>query len=489
MKSNKILWLTALALIILIAGCSKDLGNYDYKEINSFKIAGLKSGSDEADRTYFLSLNDTLVLHPDLSSSIGNFNPAEYEFSWIINEKEVAKTKDLSYLANKEFGLLKATYKVKSKASGLERIHNFFLNISQPFKYGYFVLTQAADKSTHIYCKSAIKANMPLQEIKISSIPDLGSEPIAFAGIQQDNFEKRYYKMMLTSKKAKYPIVMFDSRTFNPILLYNNENYVGDAGTFNFEPEYVRYDDYQPIIYAINKGKMHVLNSGGISLPLMGNDAMDYAISKNGLSSSLTVSSNLNIFFDSKNQRMRAWAVKTGGPYDFQQNYDQVLNPLDLSGHEYLRGQLAVVNNAIGFYFLSRKGNSLFSYRIKFNGLTPASFELIKEIPYNADIPISQVYYDVQTNFWYLASKKTIYRCSALGLDLQAYITLPATAKGEIARFHYAAGNNSLLIGTTDKSMSSGKNSSIYIYNTASMEQAYKEELVLEEIKDVFAGL
>lgn len=69
------LWLT---LVMSLHSCMKDLGNYNYTNINTFAISGLAEN-------YIVKTNvDTLRVNPKLDMSIPDTDPQRYTYRWII---------------------------------------------------------------------------------------------------------------------------------------------------------------------------------------------------------------------------------------------------------------------------------------------------------------------------------------------------------------------------------------------------------------------
>ncbi len=105
---------TGLAFLLgsVLCSCYKDLGNYDYHEINEVTIG--KKGFD--DTTYVLkSFIDTLRIQPEVEASMLQ-HPENYEYRWIaVGDRfklggtwEIGQEKDLInplYLAVQVYSL------------------------------------------------------------------------------------------------------------------------------------------------------------------------------------------------------------------------------------------------------------------------------------------------------------------------------------------------------------------------------------------------
>lgn len=95
-KNIKIQGLIAMLLLSLVS-CSKDLGNYNYKEINEVEFGGFQ---DE----YTALLGENLSITPELTFTKGTNDDSRYSYEWIANasfglpltqRNELVTTKDL----------------------------------------------------------------------------------------------------------------------------------------------------------------------------------------------------------------------------------------------------------------------------------------------------------------------------------------------------------------------------------------------------------
>src|SRR5690606_27726037 len=86
----------AMIMMILITQCSKDLGNYDYIEINELEIDNwMEAYAAIADF-------DTLRISPQLHSSMDIDDTTQYEFRWVVRnnnfgEDTIGRYQQLNY--------------------------------------------------------------------------------------------------------------------------------------------------------------------------------------------------------------------------------------------------------------------------------------------------------------------------------------------------------------------------------------------------------
>ncbi len=116
--------------------CYKDLGNYDYREINEVMIG--EAGF--VDTTYnYVSFVDTLRITPEVENSIIQ-DPDNYEFRWILNGKdEIGHEKDLIWPVNRPQGGYTLFFRIKDKSTGVVVTRSVGVNLITNFSNGWLV--------------------------------------------------------------------------------------------------------------------------------------------------------------------------------------------------------------------------------------------------------------------------------------------------------------------------------------------------------------
>jgi len=132
----------ALTVLILGWGCSSDLGNYNYNEINEVKVSGLEE-------SYTVFASDNLKINPVLSPTMDdNKDPNRYSYSWVAMNKafnpyfkEVIGTSknfdDIIRLLPKAYDV---HYYVKDNVTGVTWDKVFTLNVVTSIYEGWLVL-------------------------------------------------------------------------------------------------------------------------------------------------------------------------------------------------------------------------------------------------------------------------------------------------------------------------------------------------------------
>lgn len=131
-----------LLLVVVLTGCYKDKGNYDYKDINKVSI--------EADVTGTVSvlLQDTLAINTTITETMPS--AAGYEYEWVLYQNiaapttrsTLATTKNLKAQITQTPGGYRLDYFVKDKASGISYMKTFTINIVGKFNEGWLVLEE-----------------------------------------------------------------------------------------------------------------------------------------------------------------------------------------------------------------------------------------------------------------------------------------------------------------------------------------------------------
>ncbi|GHE35816.1 PKD-like family lipoprotein [Sphingobacterium griseoflavum] len=473
--------------IPLVEGCSTDLGNYDYKDINAIAITGLLENTHPTGRIYEIPFHDTLRLNPTVTGSLSGSDTSLLTFEWKVDAVTVSNTKNLFYVANKRYGKISAEFRVTDKSTGTKTSYSCFLNIVNPYKWGYYVLTQNRAKEASLYCLSSIAKKNSFDKVLLSNLNNLGKNPLSISGTKKYGASSSDFFNVLTIavEDAVNPVVVIDSREFVPTLLYNSSSYVG-GGNFVFRPTQVQADLFHEVIYAVNEGKFHVLRKGTIALPAFINDPSDYKVAPNGIATPLGNARFFMSIYDENNKRVRVWDNGiTSNEYNYVNDYEGIAGEELMNGKTFIACSYANIPSINQIYLFSQD-RQLYSYRLDYGAdYKPIAFSQLGTAVAPTSSRIGYVYFDGRTSRWYLAAGKTIYMASYLGLALQKYVQLPSDAIGDIVKFKILDGK--VMIATNDTA--NGKQGSIYIYNANTMvlEQAHKH--VVDEIVDVHLGI
>lgn len=482
-------YIASLLIGLLLGACSKDLGNYTYTDVNKISIDSLLLGDHYTERIYTVSFNDTLKLRPIISGSLSKKDTSNLVFEWEINDKIVSTFNKLAYVASDNYGRLNGRLRVYDKTTAIYTTYIFFVDVVNPYKLGYYLLAEAENGDAILYCRSTLKKNARFEQVQIPTLGYLGKEPINLLLSRKygASFSDYYNRIVLGVNKAKYPVVVLDSREFQPTLLYNQSSYVGGAD-FIFDPVSLRASPVvdKLVVFATNRnGKIHTLWEGAISQAQVRTDLLDYQAAPNGFVYPYSLMNQIITIYDQKNKKIRLFRLNSTNPnvYFFERSIDDKTKDIDLAkDKEYIFASEAWGIDSTRFVYLMKSKSTLYAYKLgTSNTLEESAFTSIAETTVTNLDKLNFVSYDVMERFWYISIENIIYRASVLGLDLQPYIILPI---GEvITRFHISHGQT--MVATYDRVK---KKSSVYIYTNDDLKLRYVEH-GLEKVIDLNIGI
>lgn len=140
----------------LFAGCSEDIGNYSYVDINEVSI---EPGDLEEGKTYdLIAFVDNICFDPKIKSTFGINDESAYEYEWRVmpegaawtefdaSEVTVCQTRKIDIpvtLSPKKYA---AFFCVKDKSTGVTWTTSFFLQVRSITNEGWLVLSDVNDK-------------------------------------------------------------------------------------------------------------------------------------------------------------------------------------------------------------------------------------------------------------------------------------------------------------------------------------------------------
>ncbi|HWW41783.1 PKD-like family lipoprotein [Pedobacter sp.] len=152
MKSKIYIHLILLLMTLVIFGsCKKDIGNYNYKELNKLEeVKGLSDG-------IVALFGKAILVKPEIKfSQDPNFNESNYTYEWsyvgptgLGGQKifVLSNTKNLDMVMTVVAGSYTAYYSVTDKASGVKYTTNFTLNVVNQINEGWIMMNEANGKA------------------------------------------------------------------------------------------------------------------------------------------------------------------------------------------------------------------------------------------------------------------------------------------------------------------------------------------------------
>jgi hypothetical protein len=138
-------------LVSALASCYKDLGNYDYKDINEIQFEGIQD-------SYTAVLGEPFKITPVLKfTQDPNSDTSQYTYEWIglrldnvlpaEQKKEIAKTRNLDIVMTLPPAPYRVWYRVTDKKTGVQWKTEFNLKVVTSIYEGWLVLNDVNNKA------------------------------------------------------------------------------------------------------------------------------------------------------------------------------------------------------------------------------------------------------------------------------------------------------------------------------------------------------
>lgn len=263
-----------LVFALSICSCSKDLGNYDYHEINDVKISGVNVAYS-ARRGI-----DTLRIKPSLTSTLGGEDTTRYRYLWIVREglnlDTIGRFKDLNYPVTLAPLAYKLFYRIRDKQTGVEWQANADLTVGTPFSRGWMIMGEDEQGYAEAEMLSMQNDTLHLKHIlSESGLPRL-QDPVSFqhTGGSLDSYMKiwamtksgSYYLDRVTMKattgnnmsKVVYMSETIDQQTLHPIVVAPQmRTAAGAISTTNYRVMLTKAGDIFAAFLLINGGDFY----------------------------------------------------------------------------------------------------------------------------------------------------------------------------------------------------------------------------------------
>lgn len=148
---SKALSFFLIIVLLSVAACRKDIGNYDYQDITEIEIEGISN-------TYEIRLGESPNVYPELRLSTNKvLNEQDYKFEWIsydpnallsIRKKIIHTGKNLNIIPSLGVGKYNMYCNITELKTGIVWQRNFAMNIVGEYKKsGWFVLNDVNEKA------------------------------------------------------------------------------------------------------------------------------------------------------------------------------------------------------------------------------------------------------------------------------------------------------------------------------------------------------
>ncbi len=255
MLSNmkKILYISILFLIVFCASCNKDLGNYDYVDVDSLKI-----GNIHLLDTLKIGLGQPVNFIPEFENKLNQIDEADLEYEWVAFDNSIVsgpekkrvlcKTRNFEVIPALVVGTYPCYLKVRNKKTGSIWIYDFTLKISGKFeKYGWFVLSDKNSQSHldyfqddptnwNTYPVEYRDFNVLLKNEIDGSTLDLAGKPVSLANFHNQDVITRAAKnyLYINTENKTYKINVTDGMLYNTTKYsFTNETSAGKPNSAN----------------------------------------------------------------------------------------------------------------------------------------------------------------------------------------------------------------------------------------------------------------
>lgn len=229
-----------MILMAFFGSCSKDLGNYDYTEVNTYSIKDIKTGTGIT-RNYDVVMGQELLIKPTIESLRQDDNP-DLSYMWIIENDTVSRAKDLELTIELPIALHQAQFVLTDNKTKLQYKIGFAVNVTSPFGRGYFFLNEDSENNTILSFKAVSDDNNFIINTDNIKGVKFGKFPSVMNGIKKYKSGPNDYKwdVFIVSKQGDYPVVLADLTQYAPLRSFNKNSYMGSWGTeYEFNPTHV----------------------------------------------------------------------------------------------------------------------------------------------------------------------------------------------------------------------------------------------------------
>ncbi|PWG79204.1 PKD-like family lipoprotein [Pararcticibacter amylolyticus] len=197
----KIYQYTIVFLFVLLGSCSKDLGNYDYTDINELAITGIQSN-------YTVLRNvDTLRIKPVISATMDGGDQSRYEYLWILTAGKdmtdtISRERDLEYPILLNPVPYSLYYHVLDKQTGVVWRFNSRLTVNTPFSRGLLLMGEDEEGYAEAEMLSMLNDTIQMKHLlSESGLPRL-REPVSF--LHTGGISDSYNKLWVLTGSGSY---------------------------------------------------------------------------------------------------------------------------------------------------------------------------------------------------------------------------------------------------------------------------------------------
>ncbi len=391
MKKLNILYI--LFLIITVSSCNKDLGNYNYVEIDSLLVSDIPD-------TIEIALGQPMVINPTISSKMNDIKEENLIFEWIAYNPSIGdatkskvilgKEKNLNDIPPLLVGTYKAYFKISDKSTGRIWTYPYIFSIEGAFgKWGWVVMSEK-NNNTHLdYYQDDLEnfntypiiyrdVNLLTTNAADDSQLILDGEPMSMEIFSNQDGTYRTAKsyLYLNTSTNTYKINLTDGFLYNT-LLYNFkfETATGQPA----KADYI-FPGMQNVVMTLSNGNLYSYYynlSKVYNIPLNAKDDGNlYKVSKYIANPMGNSSANI-LFFDEDNKRFMRANISSvrANPVTLSDNtFNTADTKMDLVWMDHT---LALNGQAVA---IMKKENSYFLIRFNFNSAGTLALNSVTDV-------------------------------------------------------------------------------------------------------------
>lgn len=189
-----------LFALTLVSSCSKDLGNYEYKDINELNIAGVTA--EYTSRTGI----DTLRIKPVIKASMDEADTARYKYLWILQiganlRDTIGRKLNLNYPVRLKPAAYNLYYRVLDTKTGVTWKADTKVTVTTAFSRGLLIMGEDEQGNAEAEMLSMLKDTIHVRHILSQSGLPVLRDPVSFvhtAGSED------YIKLWAFTKSGSY---------------------------------------------------------------------------------------------------------------------------------------------------------------------------------------------------------------------------------------------------------------------------------------------
>lgn len=303
MKILNIFW-----ILLLLAACSKDNGNYDYRIVNTVTIDSVR---DE----YIVVQYDTLTIEPYLTFTEQDIS--DLTFEWSINGEVVSTDRvchaEIRTEPNDAAGIETSWYSglltITDNTTDLKYYKTFNLRVNTAYSNALYFLSEDVDQQAHLSFQRRDIPDAPI-------VHDVYETANPFLGTLGKKPRQVYTGSMMGStfiilcEEGDKPMVVLDESSLQELYNYNIGAVKGSySGTFT--PYNIKI--YMCGMVAAKEGLFgyNYMNSNALYRPILGD--YDFA---HWVDCNYTMAAYLWIAYDNKSEQFMRLEISSGVAYD-----------------------------------------------------------------------------------------------------------------------------------------------------------------------------